>query len=85
MRTDLETTLLHCRSLPSPPGVAVQIIALAQDPNATLGAAAQIIGVDPALSARLLRVANSPLYATRRRIDPTGVFVSDMARRLELI
>ncbi len=69
MRTDLETTLLHCRSLPSPPGVAVQIIALAQDPNATLGAAAQIIGVDPALSARLLRVANSPLYATRRRID----------------
>lgn len=69
MRTELETTLLHCRNLPSPPSVAMQIIALAQDPNATLGAAAQIISVDPALSARLLRVANSPLYATRRRID----------------
>jgi len=69
MRTELEATLLHCRNLPSPPGVALQIIALAQDPNATLGAAAQAIGVDPALSARLLRVANSPLYATRRRIE----------------
>lgn len=69
MRTELETTLLHCRNLPSPPSVAMQIIALAQDPNATLGAAAQLISVDPALSARLLRVANSPLYATRRRID----------------
>ena len=69
MRTDLETTLLHCRNLPSPPGVALQIIALAQDPNATLGAAAQVIGVDPALSARLLRVANSPLYATRRHTE----------------
>lgn len=69
MRTELEITLLHCRNLPSPPSVAMQIIALAQDPNATLGAAAQLISVDPALSARLLRVANSPLYATRRRID----------------
>jgi diguanylate cyclase (GGDEF)-like protein len=69
MRTELETTLLHCRNLPSPPGVALQIIALAQDPNATLGAAAHVIGMDPALSARLLRVANSPLYATRRRTE----------------
>lgn len=69
MRTELEATLLHCRSLPSPPGVALQIIALAQDPNATLGAAAEVIGMDPALSARLLRVANSPLYATRRRTE----------------
>lgn len=69
MRTELETTLLHCRNLPSPPGVALQIISLAQDPNATLGAAAQIINLDPALSARLLRLANSPLYATRRRVE----------------
>ncbi len=69
MRTELEATLLHCRNLPSPPSVALQIIALAQDPNATLGSAAQIISVDPALSARMLRVANSPLYATRRNTE----------------
>lgn len=69
MRTELETTLLHCRNLPSPPGIALQIIALAQDPGATLQMAAQVIQLDPALSARLLRLANSPLYATRRRVE----------------
>lgn len=68
MRKELENTLLHCRNLPSPPGVALRIIELAQDPNATLGDTAQVISTDPALSARLLRVANSPLYATRRRV-----------------
>ena len=67
MRPELESTLLHCRNLPSPPGVALQIIDLAQNPNATLADVAHIVGMDPALSARLLRMANSPLYATRRR------------------
>lgn len=69
MRPELEASLLHCRNLPSPPGVALQIIELAQDPNADLGATAGIISMDAALSARLLRVANSPLYAGRRRVD----------------
>lgn len=68
MRKELETTLLHCRNLPSPPGVALQIIALAQDPNTTLAEVAEAISTDPALSARLLRIANSPLYAARRRV-----------------
>lgn len=67
MRPELESTLLHCRNLPSPPGVALQIIELAQNPNATLADVAHVVGMDPALSARLLRMANSPLYATRRR------------------
>lgn len=33
---------------------------------------AKVIGMDMALSARMLRVANSPLYASRRRIDNLG-------------
>ncbi|HET6397621.1 MAG TPA: GGDEF domain-containing protein [Pseudoxanthomonas sp.] len=69
MRPELEASLLHCRNLASPPGVALQIIELAQDPNADLGATARVIGLDPALSARMLRVANSPLYAGRRRVE----------------
>jgi diguanylate cyclase (GGDEF)-like protein len=72
MRTELEASLLHCRNLPSPPGVALQIIELAQDPNVDLGTAARVISLDPALSARMLRVANSPLYAGRRRVDNLG-------------
>jgi len=72
MRPELEASLLHCRNLPSPPGVALQIIELAQDPNADIGATARVIALDPALSARMLRVANSPLYAGRRRVDNLG-------------
>ena len=69
MHPDLQASLLHCRNLPSPPAIALQIIELAQDPDVDLGAAAAVIALDPALSARLLRVANSPLYAGRRRVD----------------
>ncbi|MBD9367566.1 GGDEF domain-containing protein [Xanthomonas sp. XNM01] len=69
MRPDLESILLHCRTLPSPPGVALRIIELAQDPNVDLGVTADVIALDPALSARILRVANSPLYAGRRKVE----------------
>lgn len=69
MRSDLESLLLNCRNLPSPPGVALRIIELAQDPDVLMAAAADTIALDAALSARMLRIANSPLYASRRRVD----------------
>jgi diguanylate cyclase (GGDEF)-like protein len=69
MHPELEAHLLHCRNLPTPPAVALRIIELAQDPMADLNTTARVIGTDPALSARMLRVANSPLYAGRRRVE----------------
>lgn len=69
MRPELEARLLLCRNLASPPAVALRIIELAQDPNADLAATARVIALDPALSARMLRVANSPLYAGRRKVE----------------
>ncbi|MET0288871.1 MAG: GGDEF domain-containing protein [Pseudoxanthomonas sp.] len=69
MRADLELELQHCRGLPSPPGVALRILQLAQDPDAIMATASNLIGMDAALSARMLRIANSPLYASRRRIE----------------
>lgn len=69
MRADLETQLSCCRDLPSPPGVALRILALAQDPDVLMATAADTIGLDAALSARMLRIANSPLYASRRRVE----------------
>ena len=69
MRPELETQLLNCRNLPSPPGVALRIIELAQDPDVVMATAADTIGLDAALSARMLRIANSPLYASRRRVE----------------
>ena len=72
MSPKLIDALAQCRNLPSPPGIAMRVIELAQDPDADLASAAEVISLDMALSARMLRIANSPLYASRRRINNLG-------------
>jgi HD-like signal output (HDOD) protein len=72
MPPELTAALALCRNLPSPPGIALRIIELAQDPETDITTAADIIAIDMALSARMLRIANSPLYASRRRIENLG-------------
>lgn len=72
MHSELQAVLGHCRSLPSPPAIALRIIDLAQQPDADLDATAQVIAKDSALSARMLRIANSPLYANRRHVSTLG-------------
>ena len=69
MDKQLETRLKLLVSFPSPPGVAQQIILLANDPNVQISAVAQTISSDPGLAAKVLRIANSALYARRRRSD----------------
>lgn len=58
-----------CTELPSPAGIAIRIIELCQDPNTNLGEVASVVGHDPAISAKLMRMANSPLYARQRKIE----------------
>ncbi len=62
----LKRKLNFCATLPSLPAVAVKIIELANDPDADIGAVCQYISMDPVLSAKLLRTANTPLYKSRR-------------------
>lgn len=69
MSRELVDRLGLCRTLPTLPAVAVQIIELAQSPDAELAQIARVIGLDPALATKLLRIANSPLYASKRRVD----------------
>jgi putative nucleotidyltransferase with HDIG domain len=47
---------------------AMRVSTLVQDMNASPRAIAEAIGCDPALSAQILRAANSPLYAMERNI-----------------
>lgn len=51
------------------PEVFLKVTQMADDPHASGAAIAQVIGKDPALTARLLRIANSPLYGFPTRID----------------
>lgn len=65
--------LRNCPDLPTPPAVALRIIELAQDPFADLARTADEIALDPALSARILRIANFPLYASICRRQVTSL------------
>lgn len=69
MTPELDAQLRSLVNFPSPPGVATHIIELAQDPNIEMGKVARAIGMDPALAVKVLRIANSPLYAQRRRSE----------------
>jgi diguanylate cyclase (GGDEF)-like protein len=55
-------------SLPSPPAIAVQILNAVQREDVSLHDLARIISADPALTAKLLRVANSSFYALPHQI-----------------
>ena len=69
MTPELDAQLRSLVNFPSPPGIATQIIQLAQDPNIEMGSVARSLSLDPALATKVLRIANSPLYAQRRRSE----------------
>lgn len=58
-----------CRTLPSLPRVAVELLELWEDESVSIARIARTVSTDPALSARLVRQANSPFYGFRSRVD----------------
>jgi HD-like signal output (HDOD) protein len=67
LSNELRTSLEEVRDLPSPPKLAMELVEIAEQPDISLAAVAAVIDQDPALSAKLLRVANSPLYTRQRK------------------
>lgn len=63
--------------LPSLPAVTLQILQMTQDQNVSVSRVAELVGRDPALAAKVLRMANSPLFATRQGIGslPQAIMV----------
>jgi HD-like signal output (HDOD) protein/GGDEF domain-containing protein len=58
----LPEALARAEDLPSLPAVAVEVLRLCREEETTLDDLAEVLAHDPALSARLLRFANSSLY-----------------------
>jgi diguanylate cyclase (GGDEF)-like protein len=69
LNPEIEAHLRRSVNFPSPPGVATHIIELAQDPEIEMGKVAKALSMDSALSVKVLRIANSPLYAQRRKSE----------------
>jgi diguanylate cyclase (GGDEF)-like protein len=69
LKPEIEAHLRQTVNFPSPPGVATHIIELAQDPEIEMGKVAKALAMDSALSTKVLRIANSPLYAQRRKSE----------------
>ena len=65
----LKNKLRVAANFPSPPAIALQIVALAGDPEIDVTRVATTISKDPVLTAKVLRVANSPLYSKRRKSE----------------
>lgn len=69
MNPEVEAHLRALVNFPSPPGVATHIIELARDPDIEMSKVAKALSMDSALSTKVLRIANSPLYAQRRKSE----------------
>ena len=69
MNPELEAKLKTCTTLPSPPKVASELIQLSNDPEADIQDIAKMLQRDPGLSLKILRIANSPLYANPRNVE----------------
>jgi HD-like signal output (HDOD) protein len=66
MTEQLIRRLSQCATLPTPPSTAIRIIELANSPDTNLMEIAGAVAFDPALAAKMVKVANSPLYNARR-------------------
>lgn len=76
------------RALPPFPAVALQLLSLLDNPDVPLKKIVDLVRLDPALSAELLRVANSALYGFVQRIDTVNhavvILGSENVKRLAL-
>ena len=66
MNENFASRLRFCTTLPSLPTVAIKIIDLANNPDTNMAQIANQVALDPALAAKFLRVAASPLFRSRR-------------------
>ena len=66
---EIQAALEKAENLPTPPAVAMRVLELAQQDDVDLDEVANVIEGDPAIVAKLLRVANSPLFGSVREVQ----------------
>lgn len=69
MSDELEQLILNTCDLPSMPSVAEKVLRLASDPDTTAADLQKVINVDQAMTARILKLANSVFYGSIRKVQ----------------
>jgi HD-like signal output (HDOD) protein len=68
MATDFQTVVRSIGDLPPMPAVATKVLSLLQSPETNFSQLGETISSDPAVSARLLKVANSAFFSLKRQV-----------------
>ncbi|MBX2883435.1 MAG: GGDEF domain-containing protein [Granulosicoccus sp.] len=66
---DIWDELAACTDLPSPPGISVKLMKLAQQDEFSFTEIESLVLLDQAIAAKLLRLANSSFYARSRKTE----------------
>jgi len=72
----LHAKLKSCRTLPSVPGVVIQILDLCERDEVGVPEIARVLSRDPALTTKLLKVANSAYYGVRSEVSTVSRAIS---------
>jgi HD-like signal output (HDOD) protein len=64
----VEERVASCPALPTLPAVALEVLRLCQEDEVDLARIADAVRQDPAIAAKLLRIANSASFATRGKV-----------------
>ncbi len=68
LHPELEINLKKCSSLPTLSAVAIEVLEHCQNENLDFNEVARVIGRDPALTIKILKMANSPMFGLRNEI-----------------
>lgn len=71
-RLSVQAMIASIDELPSIPETLIEILRLIDDPGSGAGDLARVVRVDAPLSAKIIRLANSPYYGGRERIADIG-------------
>ena len=68
MNNDAYELIRATEKLPSPKGVALEILRLTEDESTTIDTLGAVIESDPALASKLLKIVNSPLSGIAKKV-----------------
>ncbi len=65
---NVEKVVTQVGDLPAMPAIVSEVLSMTQDPNVPMSELSELIQRDPALTAKILRVSNSPYYGMRQYV-----------------